>query len=421
LGTVAGMRFSDYLKEEIKPALGCTEPASIAFAAASASSLSTGEIKSAHLVCDPRIYKNCYAVGIPHSGHKVGIKWALAIGCLLPDPSLKLECFKEINDNILEAAGRLIDSGGIHVTVDPGCQDLLVDCEIERDDKVRAVIEHDHTRLVSLLKNGASVDIEVEKASTTHASIREELAGLPFSDLIDLARSITDEDRRELQNGSDLNTAIANHGLTLFPKSFVDMAGADPLTRISRLVCTGVYARMWGEDFVVTAVAGSGNKGIVCSVPLTLFGKEIKTDPRLIDESLALACLVTSSTTHHLGTLSAVCGCSNAAGIGLAAGLVLLQGGGPEEISKAINNMVGNVTGMICDGAKIGCALKTMTSVDAAFRSASLALSGIGIPYSDGIVGKDGIASLKNLGKIAIDGMARTDEEILKIMQEKLR
>ena len=421
MGTVAGMRFSDYLKEEIKPALGCTEPASIAFAAASASSLSTGEIKSAHLVCDPRIYKNCYAVGIPHSGHKVGIKWALAIGCLLPDPSLKLECFKEINDNILEAAGRLIDSGGIHVTVDPGCQDLLVDCEIERDDKVRAVIEHDHTRLVSLLKNGASVDIEVEKASTTHASIREELAGLPFSDLIDLARSITDEDRRELQNGSDLNTAIANHGLTLFPKSFVDMAGADPLTRISRLVCTGVYARMWGEDFVVTAVAGSGNKGIVCSVPLTLFGKEIKTDPRLIDESLALACLVTSSTTHHLGTLSAVCGCSNAAGIGLAAGLVLLQGGGPEEISKAINNMVGNVTGMICDGAKIGCALKTMTSVDAAFRSASLALSGIGIPYSDGIVGKDGIASLKNLGKIAIDGMARTDEEILKIMQEKLR
>jgi L-cysteine desulfidase len=91
------MLFADYLKEEIKPALGCTEPASIAFAAASASSLSTGEIKSARLVCDPRIYKNCYAVGIPHSGHKVGIKWALAIGSLLPDPSLKLECFKQID------------------------------------------------------------------------------------------------------------------------------------------------------------------------------------------------------------------------------------------------------------------------------------------------------------------------------------
>ena len=415
------MRFADYLKEEIKPALGCTEPASIAFAAASASGLSPGEIKSARLVCDPRIYKNCYAVGIPHSGHKVGIKWALAIGCLLPDPSLKLECFRQIDDDILEEAGRLIDSGKIYIEVDQGCRDLRVDCEIERDEPVRAVIEHDHTRLTQLTKNGTPVQINVEAASSVPTSIREQLAALPFADLIDLARSISDEDRRELEKGADRNAAIATHGLSLFPQSFVDMAQADPLTRISRLVCAGVYARMWGEDFVVTAVAGSGNKGIVCSVPLTLFGAEIKANPGLIDESLALACLVTSSTTHHLGTLSAVCGCSNAAGIGLAAGLVLLQGGGPEEISKAINNMVGNVTGMICDGAKIGCALKTMTSVDAAFRSASLALSGIGIPYSDGIVGKDGLASLKNLGQIATEGMAKTDEEILKIMQEKLQ
>jgi L-cysteine desulfidase len=415
------MRFADYQKEEIKPALGCTEPASIAFAAASASNLSTGEIKSARLVCDPRIYKNCYAVGIPHSGHKVGIKWALAIGCLLPDPSLKLECFKQIDDSILEAAGKLIDAGRIHVEVDPSRQELFVDCEIERDDTVRAVVEQYHTRLARLFKNGTPVEIEVEAASTTPTSIRENLAALPFDDLISLARSISDDERSELRAGSDLNMAIANHGLSLFPQRFVDMAQADPLTRISRLVCAGVYARMWGEDFVVTAVAGSGNKGIVCSIPLVLFGNEIKADAKLIDESLALACLVTSSTTHHLGTLSAVCGCSNAAGIGLSAGLVLLQGGGPEEISKAVNNMVGNVTGMICDGAKIGCALKTMTSVDAAFRSASLALSGIGIPYSDGIVGEDGMASLKNLGQIATTGMAQTDEEILKIMQEKLR
>ena len=415
------MRFADYQKEEIRPALGCTEPASIAFAAASAANLSTGEIKSARLVCDPRIYKNCYAVGIPHSGHQVGIKWALAIGCLLGDPSLKLECFKQIDESILEEAGKLIDSGKIHVEVDPSRQELFVDCEIERNDTVRAVVEQYHTRLALLEKNGAPVEIEVETASTTPTSIRENLAALPFDDLIRLARSITDEDRKELRAGSDLNMAIANHGLSLFPQRFVDMARADPLTRISRLVCAGVYARMWGEDFVVTAVAGSGNKGIVCSVPLILFGKEINADAKLIDESLALACLVTSSTTHHLGTLSAVCGCSNAAGIGLAAGLVLLQGGGPDEISKAVNNMVGNVTGMICDGAKIGCALKTMTSVDAAFRSASLALSGIGIPYSDGIVGKDGLASLKNLGQIATEGMAQTDEEILKIMQEKLR
>jgi L-cysteine desulfidase len=135
---------------------------------------------------------------------------------------------------------------------------------------------------------------------------------------------------------------------------------------------------------------------------------------------LALAALVTSATTHHLGALSAVCGCSNAAGIGLAAGLCLLEGGGPEQISLAVNNMVGNVTGMICDGAKIGCALKTMTAVDAAFRAVRLATCGIGIPKSDGIVGEDGLASLRNLGRIANQGMISTDAEILAIMQEKM-
>jgi L-cysteine desulfidase len=178
---------------------------------------------------------------------------------------------------------------------------------------------------------------------------------------------------------------------------------------------------MCGEEFVVMSLAGSGNKGIVASVPLALWGREIGASQEQIDTALALACLATSSTTQHLGTLSAVCGCSNAAGIGLAAGLVLLQGGGPKEISLAVNNMVGNVTGMICDGAKIGCALKTMTSVDAAFRAASLAVCGIGIPVSDGIVGVDGKESLENLEQIATRGMNAVDEQILEIMQAKLR
>ncbi len=196
--------------------------------------------------------------------------------------------------------------------------------------------------------------------------------------------------------------------------------GSDSVTRLSRLVCCGVYARMSGEDYTVMSLAGSGNKGITTSVPLSMWGEDNGHSQSRIDEALALALLVTSATTHNLGTLSAVCGCSNAAGIGLAAGLVYLEGGGEKEISLAMNNMVGNVTGMICDGAKIGCAMKTMTSVDAAFRSAALALSGIGIPETDGIIGKDGKQSLFNLGRVARHGMVATDAEILAIMQEKL-
>ena len=415
--------FSDYLDAEWQPALGCTEPACIAWAAALAASQATGELRAIRLVCDPRIYKNCYAVGIPHSGHKVGILWAMAIGSLLPDPSASLECFTQIAPETLEGAARLIEAGLLHVRVDPTRTELHVDCTVERAGGVgRAVIARDHTRLVRLEKDGVRQggDEPGPGERAPRRDMRQELARLSFEELLALARSLDRADRERLRAGAALNLTIANHGLTLFPERFVQTGDREAQTRISRLVCAGVYARMWGEDFRVMSLAGSGNKGIVCAVPMTLWGQELAVAEGRIDEALALACVVTSTTTHHLGTLSAVCGCSNAAGIGLAAGLVALEGGGPDEISLAINNMVGNVTGMVCDGAKIGCALKTMTSVDAAFRSASLALSGIGIPVSDGIVGGSGLLSLRNLGRLATRGMVSVDQEILAIMQEKL-
>ncbi len=285
----------------------------------------------------------------------------------------------------------------------------------------RAVIEGDHTRLVQLERDGHTQPIESHKSITANGSVRRWLSEQPLEALIEMSRKLTSSDRVQLQSGVQSNLAIARHGLSLFPKPFIELNGKDSLHRASVLVCAGVYARMWGEDYVVSSLAGSGNKGIVCSVPLHIWGEDKAIDKELIDESLALACLVTSATTYFLGTLSAACGCSNSAGIGLAAGLVRLHGGTEKEIGLAINNMVGNVTGMICDGAKIGCALKTMTTVDAAFRSATLAMNGVGIPHTDGIVGDTGYASLHNLGRIATKGLASMDQEILGIMQEKLQ
>jgi L-cysteine desulfidase len=413
--------FAGYLAGEWRVALGCTEPAAIAYAASSAAALAGGPIRAVRLICDPRIYKNCYAVGIPGSGHKVGIRWALAIGALLPEPALRLECFKRVDQEILERAGQLLEDRAVTAKVDPSRRELWVDCQVVREGGTgRALIAREHTRLVRLERDGAALPLPEVLGSERRVDVRAELAALPFGRLIELACSLGEAERASLQRGAELNLAIARHGLSLFPQRFVDMAKEDPLTRISRLVCAGVYARMWGEDFAVMSLAGSGNKGIVCSVPLVLWGRECGLAAERIAQALALAALVTSATTHHLGALSAVCGCSNAAGIGLAAGLCLLEGGGPEQISLAVNNMVGNVTGMICDGAKIGCALKTMTAVDAAFRAVRLATCGIGIPKSDGIVGEDGLASLRNLGRIANQGMISTDAEILAIMQEKM-
>ncbi|MEW6758153.1 MAG: L-serine ammonia-lyase, iron-sulfur-dependent, subunit alpha [Acidobacteriota bacterium] len=423
------IRFSEYLAQEWKPALGCTEPAAIAYAASLAAAQGEGPVRAVHLRCDPRIYKNCYAVGIPNSERKVGIRWALALGSLLPDPSAGLQVFRQVDASALREADRLLCENAVSVEVDPSRRDLLVDCTVVRSEGMgRAVLERDHTRLTRLERNGRPADpppggstAPPLREAESEPSLREELARMPFEELLQLARTVETPDRESLREGAEMNLAIARHGLTLFPRPFMDLIGMDPLTRISRLVCAGVYARMSGEDFPVMSLAGSGNKGIVTAVPLTLWARETGADPSRAEEALALACLVTSATTFHLGTLSAACGCSNAAGVGLAVGLASLQGGGPKEISLAVNNVVGNVTGMICDGAKMGCALKTMTSVDAAFRAASLAMSGIGIPATDGIVGEDGSQSLAHLGRIAGPGMGAMDAQILEIMQAKLR
>jgi L-cysteine desulfidase len=415
------MRFSDYLAAEWRVALGCTEPAAIALAACLAARQADGALREVCLRCDPRVYKNCYAVGIPGTDGKLGILWAAALGAALPDPSAELEIFRQVDRAALAEAEGLLAAGAVRVEVAAERRELFIDCRVLRTGgRGRAVLEREHSRLVRLERDGLPLPVSAEDPTAGPRDMRAECVALDFDELIALARALSPEDRASLGRGIELNQAIARHGLGLFPRSFVDMAREDPLTRISRLVCAGVYARMLGEDLPVMTLAGSGNKGITCAVPLSLWAEEAGQSAERTAEALALACLVTSAATHHLGTLSAACGCSNAAGIGLAVGLCHLEGGDPEAMSLAIHNMVGNVTGMICDGAKIGCALKTMTAVDAAFRAARLALSGVGIPPSDGVVGRDGQESLRNLGRIATRGMLSTDAEILAIMQEKL-
>ncbi len=416
------MDFSKIVKTEWKPALGCTEPASIAYAASLAASQVEGEVKGVFLRCDPGMFKNCFAVGIPNSDGKTGILWALSIGCLLPDPSLELECFKQNNAGIIGAAGKLLESDAVHVEALFAENHLYVDCKVVKTGGVgRAIIEDNHTNVTVIEKDGVFVRKGKKEADPAkEVPIRSELKSLSFHQIIEISRSLTEEDRALLQKGIAHNLGICELGKKLFQDGIPEVAPDDNIGQICQTVFAGVYARMSGANHLVMAAAGSGNKGITCSVPLVLSGRHRKLKERKIEEALALALIINSLTTHHLGTLSAICGCSNAAGIGLAAGLTYLNGGGEKEISSAISNMVGNISGIICDGAKIGCATKSMTAVDAAFRASAFALRGIFIPATDGIVGADGMKSLEHLGRIASRGMSGMDNEILQIMRSKL-
>ena len=374
------------------------------------------------LVCDARTYKNCYSVGIPNSGARTGILWTLAIGAHLADTSLGLRCFEGVDAGVMAAAAELLDRDGVQVEVDPSAAGLLIEVTVVRvSGTARVLVTCEHTHVERVEVDGRVVTGGGGGVSCPSRSVRELVVGMTLEEMVKLARSIATAERARLREGARLNIDMAQHALNVLPEGFIGVGETGVQSRLSLQVAAGVFGRMSGEPLTVMSLAGSGNKGITVSVPLTLHGWETGVAQERIDEALALACLLTSATTWHLGTLSAICGAANAGGIGVAAGLVLMKGGTLGQLDMAIGTMVGNLAGMICDGAKIGCAMKTMTGVDAAFRAANLAMLGMGVPVSDGIVGADGNASLLNLGRLAQVGMANADAEILAIMQGKLK
>jgi L-cysteine desulfidase len=416
------MNLTEYLSAEWRPALGCTEPAAVAYAACLAAGQGQGEPRMARLVLDARTYKNCHAVGIPNSDRRTGVLWALALGAVLPDPALGLQIFESVTPAALAQAARLLERGAVHVEVDATRTELHIDCTVACEGGVgRAVLEQEHTRLVRLEADGIAVPVTRVATGPGGADrVREQVGTMALAELVALLATLTEADRIRLRQGVALNLAMAEHCVNHLPAGFVLGPEAEPWLRIPRLVSAGVLGRMSGEPLTVMSLAGSGNKGITVAVALVLWARHAGHSEARIEEALALACLLTTATTQRLGTLSAICGASNAAGIGIAVGLVHLGGGGTAQMDQAIHNMVGNLAGLICDGAKIGCAMKAMTGVEAAFRAATLALAGFGIPETDGIVGHDGAASLANLGRLAQRGMAGADTEILDIMQAKL-
>lgn len=416
------LKFSAYLAEEWRASLGCTEPAAVAYATARAAACQSGAVRSIRLECDARTYKNCYSVGIPNSGGRTGILWTLAIGAHLAAPSKGLRCFEDTGEATLAAATGLLENDAIRVEVAPPDTGLWIDVTVVRDSgRARVVIAREHTRVARVEVDGVVVEETPDEVADGCPTLRESLAAMTLAELVALAETIGPQDRERLREGAAMNIAMAGRAMNLLPAGFIGEGDDGCQSRLALQVAAGVYGRMSGLASPVMSLAGSGNKGITVAVPLALYGEAAGAPQERIDEALALACLLTSATTWHLGTLSAVCGAANAAGIGVAAGVVWLKGGGLREIGAAIGTMVGNLAGMVCDGAKIGCAMKTMTGVDAAFRAANLAMLGLGVPATDGIVGTDGNASLRNLGRLARQGMAGADAEILAIMQAKLQ
>ena len=430
------------IHREVKPALGCTEPIAVALAVAKAV-----EIIADNCTCEAgwrlhsnfrievavsgNILKNGMGVGIPGTG-MVGLPVAAALGAVCGRSANGLEVLSGLSKKAVERAKALVAEKKVSISVAPIDRLLYVKATVtvdggvhasaEVDPHAYAIIEDDHDKIVE-----TSFADKILMSSESGAAAAERTSDdydLNVQAICEFASSARYEDIAFILDDRRLNLALAIEGLhgdfglnvgRAIRENQKAVFGDDFLSYAMGLTAAASDARMAGSTLPALSNSGSGNQGITVSMPVIAYSLKYNVDDEKLARALILSNLVAIHIKHYLGKLSALCGCV-VASTGSACGIVYLQGGGYKEISAAIKNMAGNITGMVCDGAKVGCAMKVASGVSCAVQSAVLALRGTCIPSTDGIVEDDVEKTIQNIGAIGSAGMKATDKMILDIM-----
>lgn len=427
----------DILQMEVTPALGCTEPAAIALACAAAASLLEGEeIDRLELWVDPNIYKNGTAVAIPGTDGMTGLDVAAGVGAFGGNPSIGLEVFDTVDQRSIDKTKALIDSKGvdIHLFEETG---LHVKAVISSgSDRAVAEIKELHNNIVYLSLNNIEITDSslLSKAAgssgkSAMALLEEWLMDLTLDDIYEMIDEIDEEDLAFLKKGVEYNVTLAEYGLKYGSGLGIGKAierllkqkllVKDMSTSARILTSAAADARMSGVNLPAMSSAGSGNHGLTAILPIWAIKDFVAHDEETVLKAIGLSHVITAYVKAHTGRLSAVCGCSVAAGAGATAGITYLVGGDVEHMAGAIKNIMEDLAGVICDGAKAGCALKLNTAAGAAVQAALFSLQGINVQDTDGIIGQSTEQTVRNIGTLSHQGMVETDRTILQIMREK--
>ena len=427
----------EILQMEVTPALGCTEPVAIALGAAAAASLLPGrEIDQIEIWVDPNIYKNGMAVIIPATGGMTGLDTASAVGACGCDPHRGLEVLETLDEPALMKAKILLEQDRVIVNLieDPGLHiKTTITCG---QDVATSEVKELHNNIVSLSLNGQLIQDSPllskaarENGKSAMALLEEWLMSLTLDDIFELLDEIDEEDLAYLKKGVDYNVALAEHGLKYgsglgigkaIDRQLKQKLLAKDMTSSARMLTSAAAdARMSGVNLPAMSSAGSGNHGLTAILPIWAIKDFLDQDEETVLKAIGLSHIVTAYVKAHTGRLSAVCGCSVAAGAGATAGITYLVGGDVEHMAGAIKNILEDLAGVICDGAKAGCALKLNTAAGAAVQAALFSLQGISVKDTDGIIGSSPEQTIQNLGRLSHDGMVETDKTILKIMRNK--
>ncbi len=420
--------FITLLKREVVPALGCTEPMSVALAAANCRKL-LGETPTRISVwVSGNLFKNGMGVGVPGTG-MIGLPVAAAVGITGGNPDAGLEVLKTLTPEQVEAAKTLLPVIKVDVKDVKDVPDVLyaeVLAEVEGH-SARVVICTDHTRIILMEKDG---EVLMEQASAPGVQIQPAKSAKPamtLREIVDFALEVPLAEIDFIREAATMNQALADEGLQgyglkigkiLTEQVERKLLSDDLMTLAMRLSSAASDARMDGAMLPAMSNSGSGNQGIAATMPVVAAARFLKASDEQLTRALVMSHLVAIYIKTYQNKLSALCAASTAA-MGAGAAITWLLGGQYQQISHCINNMIGDVSGIICDGAGSACSMKVSTSTSAAVKSSLMAINNLHVPQSEGIVSDDVDQTIANLGRLSKEGMLDTDIEIINIMRAK--
>lgn len=418
-------RIISLIQHEVVPAIGCTEPVAVALCAARAAERLGTLPERVEVELSMNVLKNAMGVGIPGTG-MIGLPIAIALGMIVGKSSYKLEVLKEVNPEAVERGKQYIDEGRISIRLKEDAPDgLYIKVVAHAEDRTeKAVICGAHTRFIE--EEGAQA-AQTSKAGEDVANSEDELA-LNLRRIYDFIVEAPLEEIDFIEASGQMNMEAAENafkaryghqvGNMLKNEESQHMVGDSTLAHIMAYTCSACDARMSGAPIPVMSNSGSGNQGIAATVPVAVYARDHKVDRETYVRALALSNLTAIYIKQSLGRLSALCGCI-VASTGASCGITYMMGGSYEQIGYAVKNMIANLTGMICDGAKPSCSLKLSSGVSTAMLSAMLAMQNRSVTNLEGIIDEDVDRSIRNLTSIGREAMEETNRMVVDIMTSK--
>ena len=419
-------KIAQLLKKEVVPAIGCTEPIAVALCVAKAKEILGTIPTRVDVSLSANMLKNAMGVGIP-STDQIGLPISIALGVVIGKSEYGLEVLKDSTPQAVAAANDYIEETNINISLKKeSCDKLYIEVKVYSEgENAEAIISGNHTHFTSLSKNGEEI---MSVDDTNQRENDNEEVQLSLRKIYDYAITEPYENIEFILDAGRVNKEAAeiafknNYGHSvgrmLLMERKTSLIGESVYAKALSYTSAACDARMAGAMVKVMSNSGSGNQGISATLPVVIYAEEMKKANEELARALVLSHLTAIYIKQSLGRLSALCGCV-VSGTGSSCGVTYLMGGGYKEICYAVQNMIANITGMLCDGAKPSCSLKVATGVSTAMLSSMLAMDGKYVTSAEGIVDEDVDQTIRNLTRIGSTGMLETDKVVLDIMTNK--